>query len=91
MVQLGVEQHLPPPHEVAIQVAYLAGQGIEGANGAPLLIGASARRHRRLQNPSGGDFRPTPIAKLIHEQRYHRISVAHSLAQTTVQPPHLPR
>jgi hypothetical protein len=53
--------------DIAIQEIDLSGQGIERANGAPLLIVAGALRHRRLQASSGRDFRPAPIAKLIQK------------------------
>ena len=56
--------------------------------GAPLLIGASALCQRRFQAPSGCDFRPALIAKLVPEQRYHRLWVARRVTQTVVQPPH---
>ena len=81
--------HLLAAHDVAIEVVHLPGQGIERADGAPLLIVARALRHRGLPSPGGRDFRPALIAKLIQKQRDDGVGVPRGVAQTAMQPAYL--
>src|SRR4029434_1339032 len=81
--------HLLAAHAVAVEVVYLSGQGIEGADRAPLLLCARSFRHRGLSSPGGRDFRPPLIAKLIQKQGRHAVWVPRGVAQTAMQPAYL--
>src|SRR5262245_54345599 len=79
-VQMRVEfNHLLAPHDVAVKVVHLSGQGIERADRPPLLVVARPWGYRGLQPPRRSDFRPALITKLIQKQRHDCVRMTYGL------------
>src|SRR5262245_10647691 len=64
-IQEGIElAHLLAAHDVALKVVYLSAQGIERADGAPLLSVACPWGYGRFPSPGGRDLWPMSLTAL---------------------------
>jgi hypothetical protein len=86
-IQAGIAWvHLLAAHDVASEVVPLSGQGLERADGAPLLLVVCLWGYGRFHSPGGRDLRPALIAALLQEQGYDRVRVPCGVAQTGSSP-----